>query len=198
MMPPVPVSLPRWEWRTFAASLRGLRRRLGAGLPRPARDELHLLCLSSAHHACIREGILQLRWRKQVDGEGAELWDPILASAFPLSRAVVERLFHAWALPVPAGLPRECGLPLLLDEIVAPCSDLRALATRTAWEECSLDGVPCIFARIRGDEVRVDSFALEHEDPALIASALRSLGLDTHPNTSVPLGLKRALGLVPA
>jgi hypothetical protein len=41
----------------------------------------------------------------------------------------------------------------------------------------------------------LQSFSLEHEDGGLILAAPEQPGLDSHANTSYPLGLKRALGV---
>ena len=51
------------------------------------------------------------------------------------------------------------------------------------------------FVRLSVSLHPLQSFSVEHEDRSLILAALEQLGLDSHANTSYPLGLKRALGL---
>lgn len=189
--------IPRWEWRTFAPSLDDLRRRTNGvafQAPRETR-ETYLVCLKSSHNAKVRDGLLDLKWRKQVDADGLELWDPVLKSSFPVEAGVLPRLFEAWGLPLPA-LPRPAyTLSELLDEVVEPNPALRAVRTVKRREGFTLDGTTCEFARIVADGIPLESFCVEHEDPSLVLHVMRNLGLDSHQNINYPLGLKRALAL---
>lgn len=189
--------IPRWEWRTFAPSLGDLRGKVNGvefQAPREIR-ETYLVCLKSSHNAKVRDGLMDLKWRKQVDADGLELWDPVLKSMFPIEAGIVPRLFEAWGLPLPA-LPRASyTLPELLDEVLEPNPALRAVRTVKRREGFTLDGTTCEFARIVADGVPFESFCVEHEDPSLVLQVIRSLGLDSHQNINYPLGLKRALAL---
>lgn len=189
--------IPRWEWRTFAPSLGDLRRRVdGAAFQAPRETrETYLVCLKSSHNAKVRDGIMDLKWRKQVDADGLELWDPVLKSTFPVDTRVLPKLFEAWGLPVPAFRRASYTLPELLDEVVEPNPALRAIRTVKHREGFTLDGTTCEFARIVADGVPLETFCVEHEDPSLVLAVIRSLGLDSHQNINYPLGLKRALAL---
>lgn len=189
--------IPRWEWRTFAPSLDDLREKVNGVVFQAPREirETYLLCLKSSHNAKVRNGLMDLKWRKQVDSNGLELWDPVLKSSFPVEAAVVPRLFEAWGLPLPA-LPRASyTLPELLDEVLEPNPALRAVRTVKRREGFTLDGTTCEFARIVADGVPLESFCVEHEDPSLVLHLIRDLGLDSRQNINYPLGLKRALAL---
>lgn len=189
--------IPRWEWRTFAPSLDDLRRRTNGvafQAPRETR-ETYLVCLKSSHNAKVRDGLLDLKWRKQVDADGLELWDPVLKSRLPIEAGLVPRLFEAWGLPLPALSRVSYTLPELLDEIVQPNPALRAVRTVKHREGFTLDGTTCEFAHVVADGVPLESFCVEHEDPSLVLQVIRGLGLDSHENISYTLGLKRALAL---
>jgi len=86
-----PLDLPRWEWRTLATSLGDLRFALrGVPIERVRHiEETYLLCARSSHNAKIREGLMDLKWRKQVGRHGLELWDPVLKSTFPCEAEVL-------------------------------------------------------------------------------------------------------------
>lgn len=189
--------IPRWEWRTFAPSLDDLRGKVNGVEFQAPREilETYFVCLKSSHNAKVRDGLMDLKWRKQVDADGLELWDPVLKSTFPIEAGIVPRLFEAWGLPLPA-LPRASyTLPELLDEVLEPNPALRAVRTVKRREGFTLDGTTCEFARIVADGVPFESFCVEHEDPSLVLQVIRSLGLDSHQNINYPLGLKRALAL---
>lgn len=197
MSTPAAMVIPRWEWRTFADSLDGLRRAVARApleAPRESR-EIYLLCLRSSHNAKVRDGLMDLKWRKQVDADGLELWDPVLKSTFPFDVSFVPRLFEAWGLPTPRLARATYTLPQFLGEIVAPSPDLRAVEITKRRQALTLDGTTCEFAFITAGGVRLESFGVEHEDPALVLQVIRSLGLDSRRNINYPLGLKRALSL---
>ena len=189
--------IPRWEWRTFAPALDGLRQRLHGVSFDTSREsrETHLVCLGSSHNAKIRDGLMDLKWRKQVDADGLELWDPVLESAFPIEAGVVPRLFEAWGLGLPALGRAAYTLEELLEEVLEPNPALRAVRTVKRREGFTLDGTTCEFARVLAGGVPLESFCVEHEDPLLVLHVIRTLGLDSHRNISYPMGLKRALDL---
>ncbi len=189
--------IPRWEWRTFASSLEKLRRRVDGAAFEPPREsrETYLLCLKSSHNAKIRDGLMDLKWKKQVDADGLELWDPVLKSGFPFDAAFMPRLFEAWGLPMPRLERASYTLPQFLDEIMGRNPYLRAVQTSKRREGFALDGTKCELARIVADGVPLESFCVEHEDPKLVLHVIRSLLLDSHQNINYPMGLKKALAL---
>jgi len=197
MSTPAAMVIPRWEWRTFAYSLDGLRRAVEGtplGEPRESRETC-LLCLQSSHNARVRDGLMDLKWRKQVDADGLELWDPVLKSTFPFDATLMPRLFEAWGLPTPGLARATYTFPQFLEEIVGPSPGLRAVEITKRRQVLTLDGTKCEFALIMANGVRLESFGVEHEDPGLVIQVIRSLGLDSHRNINYPLGLKRALSL---
>ena len=197
MMTPATMVIPRWEWRTFAASLADLRRAIGRVSLEPPREsrEIYLLCLRSSHNAKVRDGLMDLKWRKQLDANGLELWDPVLKSAFPFEASFIPRLFEAWGLRTPELARPSYTLPQFLEEIMAPNPDLRAVEITTRRQAFTLEGTKCEFAEITADRLPLESFCVEHEDPELVLQVVRGLSLESHRNINYPIGLKRALGL---
>ena len=192
--------IPRWEWRTFAPSLAGLRSRLGDvafGAPRESR-ETYVVCMKSSHNAKIRDGMIILKWRKQVDPSGLELWVPVLRSGFPLAADFMPRIFEAWGIATPPLSRPAYTQEQFLEEIVGPDPDLSPVEITTRREAFELDGASCELAVIRAGGVPMESFRLEHEDPSLVMQVLRRLGLDSRRNINYPMGLKAALGLLAA
>ncbi len=194
-----PVIIPRWEWRTFSPSLEDLRARLrdiAFDAPRKV-CETYLLCRKSSHNAKIRGNRLQLKWRKQVDEEGLELWDPILHSAFPLEGAFVLRLLEVWGIPGPIAGDGRFGVDAFLSEIVERSSDLQAVAVQKRHEGFEVQGARGKFTTISGLAEPYQSFCVEHEDPEIVMQVIRELGLEPRDNINYPKGLKHALGILP-
>ena len=71
---------PRWEWRTFDASLNAIEGRVAGALEHVAPHtsaEIYLLRLGGPQNAKIRDGILDVKRLQQVDVIGLELWEPV-------------------------------------------------------------------------------------------------------------------------
>ncbi len=193
----VPVAIPRWQWRTFAADLSWLLRRLSTASWVEGRplSQVHLVCRHSAHHAWLGGGVLTLQWRKEVGAEGFELWDTILRSREPLRAASVERLFSAWGLAAPAIGPQGIGVAALLAGPIGATPSVRALEIVRCCSSATVDGIACAFESVDVAGSRRQSFAIEHEDPSLMTELLRDLGLETVANTNFLHGLKRLVDL---
>ena len=193
----LPVSLPQWQWRTFGDDLTWLSRRLDAPDLGRGRwtDEVHLVCLRSSHHAWLLRDTLELRWRKEVGPEGFELWDPILRATLPFDPASVSRLFAAWGLTRDASALGFADTRSFIELLEQSTPDVRVVRLARRRERTMVDGIDCSYETITvGPDARWQSFAVEHEDPTVIAHALRTLGLDARDNINFIQGLKRALG----
>ncbi len=190
-----PLILPRWEWRVLAASLPELRQRLAGVQLLSVRSihETYLLCLKSSHNAKIRNGIMDLKWRKQVDRHGLELWDPVLKTGFPCEAKVLAQLFGAWALPMPPLGRDTYTQEQFLQEVILPNQELKLLEVQKVREGFVLDGTTCEFATVSAKGLTLESFCVEHEDPRLVMNVLSNLGLDSHQNINYPMALKKAL-----
>lgn len=194
------VQIPRWEWRTIAHSLGDLRDAL-AGVPIEAvRNirETYLLCMKSNHNAKIRDGLMDLKWRKQVNRSGLELWDPVLKTTFPCDPDEVLQLFGGWGIPAPEFRRYSYTEESFLEEIVAPNADLKAVEVSKVREGFVLEGTTCELVRLDVAGITLDSFCVEHEDPRLVLQVLRSLGLDPRQNINYPMGIKHALARLTA
>ena len=192
------MSLPRWQWRTFGRDLSHVSTKLDAPDLGRGRwsDEVHLVCQRSLHHAWLAKDTLELLWRKVVGSDGCELWDSILRASLPFDPSTVAQLFAAWGQSdtVPARQFADVDTFVGAVEAAAPC--VRAVRVARRRERTSLDGIECSFETLlAGDGGRWQSFAVEHEDPAVIAHVLRTLGLDARDNVNFVQGLKQALGL---
>ena len=55
--------------------------------------------------------------------------------------------------------------------------------------------VPTVYETCEANHIELESFCIEHEDPALVLQVLHHLGLQGRRNTSYPQGLKAALNL---
>ena len=189
--------MPRWEWRTFAP-LSEARLKGQLGIPVGNKASIHetsILCAKSKHDVLIRGEVLCLKWRKQVSPSGLELWDLVLSETFPCPSEVLLRLFDAWVLPPPALARKSYSKAQFLGELLPQHLALRPIEIEKRSETFLLDGITCELTRLTANHIELESFCIEHEDPALVLNALHHLGLQGWRNTSYPQGLKAALNL---
>jgi exopolyphosphatase/guanosine-5'-triphosphate,3'-diphosphate pyrophosphatase len=186
--------VPRWEWRTFDASLNAIEDRIAAALERVAPHtsaEIYLLRLGGPQNAKIRDGILDVKRLQQVDVNGLELWEPVLKAKFPLSQNDVATAFLEWQLSPPELGRKTYTIDQFTNELPHPCvTSVTKLRRRFTFAGCIAE-----FIRLSVDSLYLESFSLEHEQTGPVLKALSDLGLVTVSNTNYPLALKRALGL---
>jgi hypothetical protein len=188
--------IPRWEWRTFSASLAALERAIGPladVVPRNS-SEIYILSLHGPQNAKLRDGLIDIKRLQQVDDDGLELWEPVFKAKFPLGRSDIAVAFSEWHLPLPA-LSRDSYTIEFFNSLIAAQPALRVARVDKSRRGFVFQGCIAEFVRLSVESRSLQSFSLEHQDRSLILAALEQLGLDSHANTSYPLGLKRALGL---
>lgn len=190
--------VPRWEWRCFAPSLATLAE--AAAIPRDAAprdsDEIYLLDPAASDNAKIRGGVLDIKRLRQVDADGLELWEPVFKAGFPLSRSDLATAFAAWPLPRHTLRRETYTVAQFIEEVASLRADLRVVPVHKSRRAFAFAGCSAELVRLAADSWTLESFALEHEDPARVGAAVRALGLDAHANTSYSLGLGRALGII--
>jgi hypothetical protein len=190
--------VPRWEWRTFDASLNTIEVRLATALEQVTPHtsaEIYLLRLGGPQNAKIRDGILDVKRLHRVDASGLELWEPVLKAKFPLSQNDVATAFVEWQLLLPRLGRKTYTIGQFTNDLIAAQPHLRVAPVTKSRRCFSFAGCIAEFARLSVDSLYLESFSLEHEQTLPILKALSDLDLLTVSNTNYPLALKRALGL---
>jgi hypothetical protein len=98
-------------------------------------------------------------------------------------------------LPLPALSRDSYTIEEFFNSLIAAQPALRVARVDKSRRGFDFQGCIAEFVRLSVESRPLQSFSLEHQDRSLILAALEQLGLDSHANTSYPLGLKRALGL---
>jgi exopolyphosphatase/guanosine-5'-triphosphate,3'-diphosphate pyrophosphatase len=185
--------VPRWEWRVAGEPAEAAVRRIGdpAGSERES-DEVYLLSADGEDSVKVRDGLMDVKHRQEVDENGLERWCPVLKAAFPLSAADVGTILGALRLtglaPEPAGT---------LDELLARLrlrADVRAVEVHKRRRKFELGGCSAEVSDLRADGREVRTVAVESEDPQRLLAVVREHGLGAAANVSVVLALKRLVG----
>ena len=190
-----PEVVPRWEWRTFG-EVEPAERALAPYSPDSVHDsdEVYVLSVGSDASVKVRDELMDVKRLLQVDGDGLELWRPVMKAAFPLAAPDAATMLAALdvddvELAKASYAPQE-----LLADVIDP--DPRLLAARVhkrrvryVIDECMVE-----LTDIRADHTSTQTVAVESPDPALVTSTVERLGLGGRRNTCVARGLKLLLG----
>jgi exopolyphosphatase / guanosine-5'-triphosphate,3'-diphosphate pyrophosphatase len=189
--------VPRWEWRTFAPSLKSLEVKLAplAGVAPRDSAEIYILHLGGPQNAKIRNDTFDVKRLREVDANGLELWEPVIKAKFPLGRSDIVAAYAQWQLPLPHLRRESYTVEAFIGELIAAEPALRVAHVAKSRRCFALAGCIAEFVTLTVDLLPLESFSLEHEEPARILRALRDLGFEAAANTSYPAGLKLALGL---
>ncbi len=183
----MPEIVPRWEWRVAGEPAEAAARRLAdlaSESPRES-DELYVLSANAEDSVKVRDGLLDVKHLERVSDEGLQQWRPVLKAAFPLSAADVGTMLGA--LRVSGVTPEPVGtLDELLDRLVRPRDDLRAVEVHKRRRRFTVGGCMAEVSDLGAAGGDVRTVAVESEDPERLLAAVRELGLDAAPNTSVP------------
>jgi exopolyphosphatase / guanosine-5'-triphosphate,3'-diphosphate pyrophosphatase len=188
----LPAVTPRWEWRAFGDELAGVL----AGFEPESRqesDELYLVSVAGRDIVKVRDGLLDVKQLEQVDQAGLEQWRPTLKAPFPVSAAEAARTLAGLGVPDPVLDADAYSLDRLLDDVVRPHPELRAVEVRKRRERHVVGGCPAESTAVETPYGSTHTVAVESEDPQLVVAALRELGLEGRPNLNYARGLEELL-----
>ena len=183
--------IPRWEWRSFGQHFGDAETCLMAYGPDKLQhsDEIYLLSSGSDANVKIRDGLMDIKQLEQTDAHGFELWRPVLKEAFPLPVPAIQAVFAALGITT-----KQEHTPMMLDKLlveVTSNSGLRILEVHKSRTRYQLEDCIAELTEVVADGKIIRTLAVESENPAHIAAALRALNLGGIENVSYPRGLKR-------
>jgi len=179
---------PRWEWRCFGVAEDPFSARVRERIEES--DELYLLSPESDASVKVRDGLVDVKHRLDVDADGLELWTPVLKEPFPLSAADAGLVLATLRASGPP-LGRSAGT---VEELVGARADVRAVAVHKRRARHTVDGCMAELTELRTDQGTTWTIAVEAEDPARVSAVVRELGLAAHPVVCMARGLKGLVG----
>ena len=184
---------PRWEWRSFAASLAELEAKIGppAQVAPRESEELYLANARSPHNAKIRDGLLDVKRIKTTAPTGLELWEATLKRGFPMSAPTIVSFFAALDLAPPALRRETYQMDEFLAEVIGGDPAFRTVKVIKARRLFAFGGRRAELARLSFGGAEVESFCIEDESAERVKAALKELGLDPAANTNYPNFFKR-------
>ena len=160
-------------------------------------DELYLLSQESDASVKVREGRVDVKRLEGVDGNGLELWRPVLNASFPLGAADVRAVLDALHVSVPDLARAAYTLEQLVDELVEPSPALAAVPVHKRRTHYLIEQCRAELTDVTAGTRSARTIAIEAEDPGLVSAAVQELQLGDRPNVCVARGLKTMVGLDP-
>ena len=187
--------VPRWEWRTFAASFGDADQRFRELPPGKVHDsdEVYLLSPHCDANVKIRDGLMDIKTLEQVDPRGLEQWRPVMKAAFPLRAAEVAELCAALQV-APLPVRDAYALEAIQAGLTHPSRGVRAVPIHKKRQRYTVGGCQAEMTELAADGRATRTVAIESEDPARVWAAVREMGLERFENLSYPRALKRLLG----
>ena len=176
----------RWEWRTFGDRFGPADSRLETvGIDSVVEsDETYLLSAAGRDVVKVRAGMMDIKHLERVDDDGLELWRPVMKAPMPISTADARTVLAA--LGVRASLTRST---YDLSGIAGATSAILVVHVHKRRRHFTFAGCMAELTDVRTADRSTRTLAIESERPARVIAAVRKLGLDAGPNTSVPRGL---------
>jgi exopolyphosphatase / guanosine-5'-triphosphate,3'-diphosphate pyrophosphatase len=182
--------IPRWEWRVFGTGFGAAEEAFADLTPGPIAesDEVYLLSAAGSN-VKVRDGLMDIKFLREVDGDGLERWEPVMKAGFPLPAAEVPRVFDALGVLAPPLTRDAYSLDQFLAELVEPSDAVRVVRVHKRRQRYTLADCMAEVADLEVDGRVARTIAIESEDSAAVIAAVRGVGLDGHSNTSYPRGL---------
>jgi len=191
--------IPRWEWRTFGSSFGAANdalSKLASGIDPAESTELYLLSTDEAN-VKIRDGLMDIKVLREIDGAGLERWEPVLKHGFPLSAEDAVHVLDALGVSAPPQMRPAYELDEFLEELVRPSGAVREAEIEKRRIRFQVNGCMAELTEVIADGRSTRSAAIESEDASAVVGAVRGVGLDGYVNTSYPRGLRALLDAVP-
>jgi exopolyphosphatase / guanosine-5'-triphosphate,3'-diphosphate pyrophosphatase len=182
----------RWEWRTFGDRLGAAESKLAAVRFESVvqSDETYLLSAEGRDAVKVRGGLMDVKHLERVDDDGLEPWKPVMKSPLPISTADARTVLAALAVDAP--LTRTSYDVDAMADVSAAVTVVPVHKTRRHF---TFGGCMAELTDLRTTDRLTRTVAIESEHSARIVAAVRDLGLESRPNTSVPRGLRSLLEL---
>ncbi len=190
--------IPRWEWRTFGKGNFGkgeiAMRALPLGSNKKTEEE-YILSRKSDENVKIRFDLVDVKALQKVNEDKLEQWLPVMKTGFPIDQENIKKLFAILKVDVPH-LERESYThEQFIDEIVKPHKDLVVVQVKKDRDIYKIDGAASEIAKTSFNGVEWRTMCVEHEDPALVISIVKKLGMEKEPNMNYIQAMKKSVGL---
>ena len=169
-------AVPRWEWRTFATSLKVIEDKMaaiGEAVPRTS-SEVYFLRLGGPQNVKVRDEILDIKRLREVGANGLDCGSRCSRRHFRKPQRSCHS-FYGMAAAASEAWQRSYTMDQFVSELVASQRAIRVAHVAKSRRSSAFASCIAEFVRLSVDSLRLESFSIEHEQPVCILAALRQL-----------------------
>jgi exopolyphosphatase / guanosine-5'-triphosphate,3'-diphosphate pyrophosphatase len=182
--------LPRWEWRSFGRRFGGAESKLAKFTPSGVQDSDEIYLLSGAGgNVKIRDALLDIKVKREVNADGLEQWTPVMKAGFPLPAIEVAKVQEALDVPISEALRSNYTLEELLEQLVAQDNGVRVVKVHKQRTRYTVDSCMAEISDVIANGKPTRTIAVESPDAASVMRVVTELGLGGYTNTCYPRGL---------
>lgn len=191
------IIVPRWEWRTFRQEFGKAEPRLTALAPDKVQHsaEVYVLVIDSDANVKFRDNVLDIKELELVNDDGLEQWHPLLKEPFPLAPATIAQVRSSLGLPLVPMHGDAVTFEALVAGLESAEATIRTVSVTKTRNRYHIHGCVAELTEVVADGKKVRTVAFEHEDPAKVMAAVRTMELDPYPNINYPRGLRQLIGM---
>jgi exopolyphosphatase / guanosine-5'-triphosphate,3'-diphosphate pyrophosphatase len=189
--------IPRWEWRTFGSEFGDAEKNVRVfpeGKTRES-DEIYILSEVSMDNTKIRDGLMDIKTLQQINSDKLEQWMPIMKGKFPINKEEITRVFNSFKVPLTELNKDEYTLDEFIKELINPQIKLKAVNVHKKRTGFTINSCIVEIAEVTVNNIPTRTIAVELEDPQVVITTVKNLGLDKFENINYLTGLKKAVGM---
>ena len=182
--------VPRWEWRSFGRCFGDAESKLAKITPSGVQDSDEIYLLSGAGgNVKIRDALVDIKLKREVNANGLEQWTPVMKAGFPLPVAEVTKVQEALDVPIAEARRSSYTLEELLDHLVAQGNGVRVVKVHKQRTRYTVDSCMAEISHVTANGKPTRTIAVESTDAASVIRIVTDLGLGGYTNTCYPRGL---------
>jgi hypothetical protein len=192
---------PRFEFRTWAKNFGMVETKMRRIAPCEGIRESGEIYIVSAgnneNNTKIRDKLMDIKVFV-TEKEGLQQWNPRMKGEFPMKASIlVEDVFPAFGVEMPALKRDEYTLDQYLDEVIAPHPQLAPVNVFKRRFAFTINEVITEIAEVEINGAAMQTVAVESVDIPAILKAKEMLGLNDYENINYLLASKRVIGMEP-
>lgn len=181
--------VPRWEWRSFGCRFGDAESTFANMTPTGVQDsdEVYLLSAGSGN-VKIRDALVDIKMKREVNANGLEQWTPVMKAGFPLPVAEAAKLQDALDVPQSKSL-QSYTLEELLQHFATQDNGVRVVKVHKRRTRYTIDSCTAEVSDVVANGKPTRTIAVESTDAAGVMRVVTKLGLAGYRNTCYPRGL---------
>lgn len=185
--------IPRWEWRTFGEDLDSFIKEIQSHSLASDREskESYILSRVGSDNIKIRDQLLDIKSPLRINDKGLEQWTVLMKASFPVHINDLALVYKAFNIKLPYLEKDEYSYDEFIDVLVKTQEDLLIVQVEKRRFGYEIDGAIVEVADVIFNGKKLNTIAVEHENPHLVLKVLDRFNLNEMENLNYIEAMKR-------